>query len=452
MMDLGTGLELFVVYLFVLGAVYATRRSNARWQKGLLLGVTVPESALALPQVQDVIRRYRRETNALFLGCILIYLPLFWVHRMWIWLTLWIGVLYVGMLAPSLAGIRAYRALKQLKKEQGWAVTPPLRVVDTRASEQSLPKPIGLWTLVLPLLISLAPAVVPGQASGLRVTCLIDASVLVLLWVCGRWTFRRREDMVTGDPERNQTLLRVRRCYWDRFWRLNLWGCAGLNLCMGLFRSGAAATAGGLLFTVILAGGTIWMELRVRRVQEKLTLGADIIADEDDAWLLGSFYYNPADTRVMVSKRLGLGSTMNLATEAGKWVTAVTLVVMIGCLFIGPVLGIVDGIPTRLEIRGQTLTALHGNTEKYTVELDAVTRVELRETLPKADRLMGTGLEHYLHGDFAVEGEGVANFCLDPTRPPFLRVEAAGQTYWLTAENSALTREFAQWISEREIS
>ncbi len=51
----------------------------------------------------------------------------------------------------------------------------PLQVVDTRASEQSLPKPIGLWTLVL-------------------------------LWVCGRWTFRRREDMVTGDSDRNQTL------------------------------------------------------------------------------------------------------------------------------------------------------------------------------------------------------------------------------------------------------
>ena len=36
---------------------------------------------------------------------------------------------------------------------------------------------------------------------------------LLLLWGLGRWTFRRREDMVTEDSARNQTLLRVRRLY-----------------------------------------------------------------------------------------------------------------------------------------------------------------------------------------------------------------------------------------------
>lgn len=444
---------LFVVYLAILGILYGIARNSARRQKGLLFGVTVPETALELPQVQVIIRRFKWETDLLALAMVVVYIPLFFLRTMWLLASIWIVLFYAAITVPYLPYLKAHKQMKQLKKEQGWAVTPPLRlrVVDTNTSETSLPEPIGLWTLIPPLAISLAPVFLPGQTAALRGVVLSDALVIVVCWAAGRWTFRRKGEMVTADTALNQTLQRVRRAYWDRFWRFMLWGCAGLNFLMGTVRSAGIAVLGSLAFLLLLVGGTLRMELRLRRTQERLTQGATALADEDDVWLLGSLYYNPADTRVMVAKRLGLGSTVNLATPVGKGTVAVLIAIIVGSLFVGPAMGVADSIPTELELRGSApavLVASHGKREKYTLSADRITDVQLRDSLPECSRTVGTGLDHYLEGDLYVTGEGQAYFCLDPTAAVFLRVEANGIVYWFTGDSAEETQAVANALEK----
>lgn len=444
---------LFVVYLAILGILYGIARNSARRQKGLLFGVTVPETALELPQVQVIIRRFKWETDLLALAMVVVYIPLFFLRTMWLLASIWIVLFYAAITVPYLPYLKAHKQMKQLKKEQGWAVTPPLRlrVVDTNTSETSLPEPIGLWTLIPPLAISLAPVFLPGQTAALRGVVLSDALVIVVCWAAGRWTFRRKGEMVTADTALNQTLQRVRRAYWDRFWRFMLWGCTGLNFLMGTVQNGGIAVMGSLAFLILLMGGTLWMELRLRRTQERLTKGAAALADEDDVWLLGSLYYNPADTRVMVAKRLGLGTTVNLATPVGKWTMAVLVVIIVGSLFVGPAMGVADSIPTELELRGSApavLVASHGKREKYTLSADRISDVQLRDSLPACSRTVGTGLDHYLEGDFYVTGEGQAYFCLDPTAAVFLRVEANGIVYWFTGDSAEETQAVANALEK----
>lgn len=441
---------LFAIYLAMLGILYGIARSSARRQKGLLFGVTVPEAALDLPEVQAIIRRFKWETDLLALAMVPVYVPLFFLRSMWVLFSLWIVLFYAAITVPYLPYFKARKQMKQIKKEQGWAVTPPLRlrVVDTNASQAALPKPIGLWTLVPPLVLSLVPVFLPGRTAAARGVAISDALVIVVCWAAGRWTFRRKGEMVTADTALNQTLQRVRRAYWDRFWRFMLWGCAGLNFLMGTVQNAGIAVFGSIAFLILLMGGTLWMELRLRRTQERLTKGAAAMADEDDVWLLGSLYYNPADTRVMVAKRLGLGSTINLATPIGKWTMAVLLVIIVGTLFIGPAMGAADSIPTELEITGSTLVASHGKSEKYTISTDRITDAQLRSALPECSRTAGTGLDHYLEGDFYVTGEGQAYFCLDPTAAVFLRVEAGGIVYWFTGDSAEETCAIAAQLEK----
>lgn len=441
---------LFAIYLAMLGILYGIARSSARRQKGLLFGVTVPEAALDLPEVQELIRRFKRETDLLALAMVPVYVPLFFLRSMWVLFSLWIVLFYAAITVPYLPYFKARKQMKQIKKEQGWAVTPPLRlrVVDTNASQAALPKPIGLWTLVPPLVLSLVPVFLPGRTAAARGVAISDALVIVVCWAAGRWTFRRKGEMVTADTALNQTLQRVRRAAWDRFWRFMLWGCAGLNFLMGTVQNAGIAVFGSIAFLILLMGGTLWMELRLRRTQERLTKGAAALADEDDVWLLGSLYYNPADTRVMVAKRLGLGSTINLATPIGKWMMAVLIVIIVGTLFIGPAMGAADSIPTELEITGSTLVASHGKSEKYTISTDRITDAQLRSALPECSRTAGTGLDHYLEGDFYVTGEGQAYFCLDPTAAVFLRVEAGGIVYWFTGDSAEETCAIAAQLEK----
>lgn len=441
---------LFAIYLAMLGILYGIARSSARRQNGLLFGVTVPEAALDLPEVQELIRRFKRETDLLALAMVPVYVPLFFLRSMWVLFSLWIVLFYAAITVPYLPYFKARKQMKQIKKEQGWAVTPPLRlrVVDTNASQAALPKPIGLWTLVPPLVLSLVPVFLPGRTAAARGVAISDALVIVVCWAAGRWTFRRKGEMVTADTALNQTLQRVRRAAWDRFWRFMLWGCAGLNFLMGTVQNAGIAVFGSIAFLILLMGGTLWMELRLRRTQERLTKGAAALADEDDVWLLGSLYYNPADTRVMVAKRLGLGSTINLATPIGKWTMAVLIVIIVGTLFIGPAMGAADSIPTELEITGSTLVASHGKSEKYTISTDRITDAQLRSALPECSRTAGTGLDHYLEGDFYVTGEGQAYFCLNPTAAVFLRVEAGGIVYWFTGDSAEETCAIAAQLEK----
>ena len=426
---------------------FVTLYNLSKHQKGLLLGVTLPPEADALPEVQAVVQKFRRQLSGCSLLCAVSAVPLAFVRDTNLFLTLWMFWFFVGLLLPYLPLFGANTRLKALKKAAAGQYAPT-RVVDTAASAFALPKPMGLWTLLPPLVLSLAPIALPGLPRGVALACGIDAATLLLLWVLGRTTFRRREDMVTADSARNQTLLRVRRLYWDRFWRLNLWAMALLNLFLILgYRSEAAILGGTLGFTVLLLAGSLWMEFSVRRAQAALTETVPIVADEDDAWVGGIFYYNPTDKRFMVSKRIGLGSTVNLGTWAGKLYYAFVGLVLVVCLAIGPIFGIVDSIPVRLELSGSApvcLVASHGQSEKYRLDTDAITDVQLRDTLPDAARTWGTGMDHYLQGDFYVIGEGNARFCLDPTQKCFLRVEAGGQVYWFTGDSEDHTTAIAQ--------
>lgn len=427
---------------------YIQLRNQTRHQKGLLLGVTLPAEAAALPEVGSILKTFKRQLGLCCLLLILVSIPTFFIRQnIALSLTLWMLWLFAALLVPYLPYFKANKALKALKKAQGYPVTPSRRIVDTAASEFALPKPIGLWTLLLPLAVSLIPAFVPGQLVVMRWVYLADSAALLLLWACGRWLFRRRADMITGDSARNQTLVRVRRLYWDRFWRFNLWFCAVLNLCMVLFQNSSFYLIVTLLLTVVILAGSLWMELSLRRVQEQLTDRAAIIADEDDAWLGGVLYYNPSDTRTMVSNRIGIGTTVNLATKGGKIYMIFAVALMLGCLLIGPILGMADTTPPRLEVTSENLLiALHGSKAKYVVELDDITDAELRDSLPASSRVFGVGMDHYLEGDFSVSGEGMAKFCLDPTAPVFLRVETESKTYWFTAETPEQTRQIAEWV------
>ena len=49
-------------------------------------------------------------------------------------------------------------------------------------------------------------------------------------------------------------------------------------------------------------------------------------------WILGMFYYNKNDTRLNVEKRLGYGSTINMAHPAGKVISIIIVLLLIGSI------------------------------------------------------------------------------------------------------------------------
>lgn len=436
----------------VLLPIYLTERSEARPKKGLILGVTLPPEGQKLPEVEAAVARFYRELNGICLLIALGAVPLFFIKSSWLILSAWIVWLFVSCAVAMLPHLRANKALKAVKKQHGWQGRQPgRRVVDTTAAA-ALPKPLGAKAILPPLALCLVPmlAAALDYTGAERLVWLAvygsDTAVALLLWGCGRWMFRRRADMVSADTALNQTLLRVRHLYWNRCWVLCMWGCAGMNWSLWLFSGRAVLELAGVTaFSLLLLGAVLWAELGARRAQERLTAqaGPQIIADEDDAWIGGLFYFDPLDRRVMVANRVGIGTTVNLATKGGKTLAGVAAALILLAALTGPALGLMEAAQTGLSVDGGRLTVTR-ITEKYSLALEDITEAELHDALPPATRTWGTGLDTYWGGMFTLQGYGSCQLCLDPTAPPFLRVKAGGVNYWLGASDPDVTRAAAQ--------
>lgn len=56
--------------------------------------------------------------------------------------------------------------------------------------------------------------------------------------------------------------------------------------------------------------------------------------NEDSHWIWGSLYYNPNDPSLFVEKRYGIGWTINLGTLTGKIIMIITVLIIIGSIFL----------------------------------------------------------------------------------------------------------------------
>ena len=70
------------------GVNYIMLRNMSKRQKGLLLGVTLPPEADALPEVQAIVKQYRTRLGTLCLVCAALSVPLAFVQETAIALTL----------------------------------------------------------------------------------------------------------------------------------------------------------------------------------------------------------------------------------------------------------------------------------------------------------------------------------------------------------------------------
>ena len=193
------------------------------------------------------------------------------------------------------------------------------------------------------------------------------------------------------------------------------------------------------------------MEMKIRSIQEKLTKdsGSDWYADEDDRWIFGFLYYNPDDTRTIINSRVGMNSTVNMATVPGKVIMVITALLFVSLPFLGIML---DGVSRQEIVITNTEEAVKADAgwTHYTIDQDDIVSVTLMEKLPdNFRRRVGTGLENLCKGSFVSNETGRVTVLLDPTVSPFLLIETdEGKKYLLGSRDPALTEKIYTELSD----
>jgi len=430
---------LWISIFWLAPLMYWMLANETRFKKNLVLGVTLPQAAREDADVQREIRGFLRWLRVICVALLLLVVPCVLPAADRYMMTLWCLWLLAVIVLPYVPYLVYRRRLLALKGRRGWSRTQRTAVVNTSALSPR--RWLSPWLFLPPVLVCLVPVLYDRE---MAVMYAVMAVLCLLFWLGYRYLYRNKAEMVDENTDLTKALSQIRKHNWGAMWLISAYAMAVLCLSMSLWSRPGLGIALTLGVTAALCIAAVWIEMRTRRVQEKLTRdsGSDWYMDEDDRWIGGVLYYNPDDSRTMVNSRIGINSTVNVAHTPGKLLIGFTLLLLLAL----PLFGIwIDGMGTRnidVAIQSDQLEA-----GSYTIPLDHIADVQLLEELPSGlRRVMGTGMDTLLKGDFSSELTGRVKVLLDPTVGPYLLIRTTDGTCYLlgTRDASATSALYAQ--------
>lgn len=442
---------LFVCFFPVALILYFVMRNEAKPKKNLILGVTLPHDARQDPSVQAVVKNFLVQQTIILAGLILLLVPQFLMNRVsvtMLWIFIW---MIAAILLPGIPYITANKKLKALKASNNWyGESTGVTLIDTKLAV-TRKKPISVWWFISAVVVSLLPVIhtivtLRGHDEfwPMLIVYLSFFALCAASWFLYKTIFRQRAEVVDGNTAVSAALTQIRRYNWGKTWILITWLTAIFVIAFWLagFNS-AAFIILTVAYTTVLLAFVMQAEFKTRKMQQKLTAesGKDVYTDDDDKWLFGMFYNNTNDEHNFVSKRTGIGLTMNLAKAPGKILIVFTVLILLSMPGIGIWLMQEESAAVSLSVTGTQLTASHTGTV-YDLDIGSITVARMIDVLPSGGiRTNGTAMSTVLKGNFRYDGIGSCRLCLNPQVPPFLVVDTAGDgIYIFGSHDSGETR------------
>ena len=148
----------------------------------------------------------------------------------------------------------------------------------------------------------------------------------------------------------------------------------------------------------------------------------------------------------MVSQRVGMGTTINIATKAGKVWWGISIIVMLSLPVLLGWLIFEEFTPISLSIEEDELHANHLKTE-HELLIAEIEKLELVDDLPKLTKSVGSAMETLAKGSFRIKGTGEKCILfLNPQNEKFLRFEVDGQVYYMSGFDDEETMKVYETI------
>ena len=429
-------------------------------QKGnVLLGVTLWPGAAEEPEVIAVKKRFRKEMQLMLFFSILLFALTCIPGRDSVFISLqllWLVFVIVIFFFPVAWG---NRRMKTLKRERNAAAGYKVNV-DLKAAAQPKNRPFlklslaGMLCALIPVIaeIFLAPDSFYGWwTEGFLVTMFL---VGVLCFGIQYYFWHLKTDVISYRSEVNIQLARVRQYQWSRFFCIMIW-CNTLSTVMmwyGMHQPEYAFLTifGGMIcYMLITVLAAVIAEYNVRKAYGMYTEEPALQPEEDDYWLCGMFYYNKNDNRFMVNKRVGMGTTVNLAKTSGKiFCVGFSLLTVALLIWAAGMVLFEDFAPITLKVADNAVIASQYHQE-YRIPLEEVETVELVEELPGMSKRVGSAMDSMMKGSFLDEDYQSCKVCVRRQKPPFLKIVAEdGMIYYFNDEDTKVTEQVYREIGK----
>lgn len=448
-----------ICFLPVMLIMYGVLYFEGKRKGNILFGVTLWKENFdeaENTELEALTKAYKRNLMIVNLiviaGFIMCCIP----DRSSIYMSAFMLLILVMIIIYFIPFANANKRLKEIKNREiqlsGDNTEQNIRSVDINAAAQKDPV-FFVKIAAVGMIAGIAPFVLEcfmGKSSDMRgVNLLIVgmfSAVGIAFFLLMFYFGRMKTEVLSGDSSVNIQIARVKRYQWSRSCAVFVWINAVYTFYIW-FRMGDLNTGWpeivivSFIYAAILLIVIFLAQIKVLNVQNKYAVESLGSVDDDKYWLWGMVYYNKNDKRFMVSKRAGIGTTINMAKPAGKIFMVVVAVILIASTVGSSIwMLLIDITPVSLEINDNYIISSQLS-EEYNISLNTVTNAELLDKLPDMNKRVGTGMESIYKGSF-VEKEGEKKKCEVCVRikdGPYIRLETETGVYYLNDEKPEKT-------------
>lgn len=431
---------LYGLILTILPIIYLSEKSEIKFKKNIVIGITLPKEAQNDQEVLDILKTFLKNQKIVLNASVLLTIILAYLTRLELNMTVYLTFMFLTIIAPFVVHILSYRKLRDLKDKK--YPNKEIELNHTISVDTSLidnDKSLNPIYFIITILLALLPAIFDRTRLFLYLTFSLTS---VLYYLIYRYTYRKKSERINDDLALTEVLTRVRRYNWNKIWLILCLSNILFSISVFIFRYSSLFSALVMTVSIILIlYFSIRIELKTREIQEKLTKDVDYVFDEDRHWLYGLFYYNPDDSNLMINNRVGIGSTFNLAKPTGKIISGLSIIL----LLLTPLFGVYIDSFIRGEINlsaneSQVIVVL-GERKLYNVNISDIESAELIDELPKKmTRTNGTAVENLLTGHFATNTDKY-KVCLDPKVKPYILIRTKDTNYIFGSRDPEHTSE-----------
>ncbi len=447
--------------------LYFVLKNTAKPQKGLVFGVTVKKEWLSDEEITAITDEYNKKMKRNTLIMAVLPVSCFLTDHVSIQMTIWTLWIFAVIVALELPFVQANKKVTRLRKEKGWQE-------ESRGNDYVELKAAGevrkvkflpfLWPTLLSALAVLLPYLMIWFY-GYRISdpdrIKIFVPVLVILAVCtlffypvAVWLDRRKTDVISTDSNVNINYARAKKNVWKNFWLQVAWCNAVYTFVTAIalvfdFSFVKVILWGVLVYSVVLIY-LCFVALKkldhVEKIYEKKK-DISVMTQNDEGWIWGIMYYNPKDRHSMVENRIGMGTTINMATPFGKAMIAICILALLSVPVLCGWVILEEFVPIRLQVIEEQLQAKQLNMD-YDIEIDTIENLELIEELPSWTKRNGSAMDNLEKGKFYVHNVGPCEVFLNPQNAVFLRFTAEDVVYYMSGVDDEETMEVYELLQD----
>uniref|UniRef100_UPI004056C77D DUF5808 domain-containing protein n=1 Tax=Acetatifactor sp. TaxID=1872090 RepID=UPI004056C77D len=446
---------IFLVALYPsLFLMYFIQKGEGTSKYGTLFGIKYTSDWLPDEERKLLEQKYRHTMNRYllifavtpFITLVIPYTSIYFT----IWM-LWMTVMIVMFMVPYCKGNSYLKKLKQERCPQ--QNSEEIRYVELKNA--GIIRRVKWQHFVPPCIISIALAIfafIYFTKQNLEIygaLIIIFALCNLLFYGFAVYMDRMKTKVISSDSDVNVNYTRASKNIFKDFWLqctwLNVIFLVVLLTSMIMEAKNHVSGSALMIWSIVLyAFLTLYLSVKmvkkIGRLSRKYAKKMDLNIDEDEKyWIGGMFYFNPKDRHTMVNKRVGVGTTMNMATPAGMVFTAFTGVTLLSIPIICVWVILLEFTPISLFVDENVLIARHLRND-YVIATDTITELTLEDELPRTSRISGTGMDNLLKGNFRTSEDGRIQIFLNPQNQYYLRIATDNTIYYLGGYNDDETK------------